>query len=327
MSFNNHIPTRIFIIISIPIISIISIPDVGVFADGIQNQLSRDEWSIGVFTGSTIFNLSQPPGIKNPIITPDDVYDIKASGVADPFFIRDNGIWYMFFEIIDRTNDKGCIGLSESNDGLHWNYRQIVLDETFHLSYPYVFKFQNEYYMIPSSSDAPCLYLYKAEDFPTNWNIADTLLNGSYQDASILQYDDKWWLFTETDSKNGILHLYYADDLFGPWEKHPESPVVNGDKDRSRPGGRILIDNGQLLRFAQDDYPTYGNAIRVFEIVNLTTESYNEIELFSQPIFQGSGTGWNSVGMHNIDIVQADEDYYIACVDGRKRIWIWDPLF
>jgi hypothetical protein len=102
---------------------------------------------------------------------------------------------------------------------------------------------------------------------------------------------------------------------------------VNGDKDRSRPGGRILIDNGQLLRFAQDDYPTYGNAIRVFEIVNLTTESYNEIELFSQPIFQGSGTGWNSVGMHNIDIVQADEDYYIACVDGRKRIWIWDPLF
>jgi hypothetical protein len=37
---------------------------------------------------------------------------------------------------------EGEIGLATSEDGLKWDYKQVVLNEPFHLSYPYVFEWQ-----------------------------------------------------------------------------------------------------------------------------------------------------------------------------------------
>ena len=61
----------------------------------------------------------------------------------------------------------GDIGLAVSDDGINWSYKQIVLDEPFHMSYPYVFKWQEDFYMIPESQEANSVRLYRALDFPT----------------------------------------------------------------------------------------------------------------------------------------------------------------
>ena len=140
-----------------------------------------------------------------------------------------------------QTN-QGDIGLATSNDGLSWTYKQVVLDEPFHLSYPYVFKWKNDYYMLPESRQAKSVRLYKAVDFPTKWSFVGTLLNGSYGDPSIFRYAGRWWIFSETSPKRyDILRLYYADDLMGPWTEHPESPIIMGDANIARPGGRVLV--------------------------------------------------------------------------------------
>ena len=85
--------------------------------------------------------------------------------VADPFMIRDSDHWYMFMEVLNWCSNKGEIGLATSEDGLHWDYQQLVLVEPFHLSYPCVFKHSGQYYMVPETRQSDSVRLYRAEPF------------------------------------------------------------------------------------------------------------------------------------------------------------------
>lgn len=230
----------------------------------------------------------------------------------------------MFFEVRNAYTNHGDIGLATSYDGLNFTYKQIVLDEAYHLSYPYVFKWEDEFYMIPESHQAYSIRLYKALDFPTQWSFIGTLLYGDCRDSSIFRYDGRWWIFTTDRSSNDVLRLYYADDLMGPWTEHPESPIIIGDANIARPGGRVIISDHRIVRFTQDDVPTYGNQVRAFEITELTNISYEEKEVTENPILEASGTGWNAKGMHHIDPHQIDKNKWIACVDGYRDVLFFE---
>ena len=273
-------------------------------------------WSIGIYTGDSPWTLAPAAGVRMPVLRAADVTDRPASFVADPFMIEEGTAWYMFFEAAGRGG-KGAIGLAESEDGVHWSYRQTVLEEPFHLSYPYVFKWNGDYYMIPESVHAHAIRLYKAVGFPVEWQYVGRLLHGDYVDSSIFRYDEKWWLFTtDAQTHNADLRLFYADDLKGPWTEHPASPVVSHDPRMARSGGRIISYDGRVIRYAQDDVPRYGSRVRAFEVTTLTTTTYEEIELTKRAVLKGSGAGWNALGMHNIDPHCVGQRHWIACVDG-----------
>ena len=193
----------------------------------------------------------------------------------------------------------------------------MVLDEPFHLSYPYVFKWENEYFMIPESGDGNEIRLYKKIKFPTQWTFVKTLLKGNYVDPSIFYFNNRWWIFAETNpGRHGTLSLYYADNLLGPWFEHAKNPIIAGNAHISRPGGRVTLFDGRIIRFAQDDYPIYGNAVRAFEVTELTTKTYEEKEIPGNPLLKATGRGWNKRGMHHIDPHQLNNGKWIACVDG-----------
>ncbi|MBW4688347.1 MAG: hypothetical protein KME40_25465 [Komarekiella atlantica HA4396-MV6] len=282
----------------------------------------RCEWSIGIYTGESLLDLTSTENIKNPVLTAKDVTDVTADFVADPFMVRHNDTWYMFFEVLNSLNNRGEIGLAISNDGFNWDYQQIVIKEPFHLSYPYVFKLQNEYYMIPESYEANSIRLYKAIDFPTKWTFVKTLIDGrDYVDSSVFNFHERWWMFTSSSQSN-ILRLYYADDLMGHWIEHPQSPVIRNNLNIARPGGRVVVYDGQIFRYTQDDEHLYGNQVRAFEITHLTTTTYEEKEVRENPILKPSGFGWNKTGMHNIDPHQITKDKWIACVDGYQIVFV-----
>ena len=267
--------------------------------------------------------LHAPRTFLNPVLSARDVADVPAKFVADPFMIRKDSTWYMFFEVLNTNSRRGEIGVATSSDALHWSYGRIVLAEPFHLSYPYVFAFENQYYMIPESGEARSIRLYKSEDFPTKWVLTATLLAGSaFADSSVVRHDDTWFLFTETAPYvNDTLGLYYADTLAGPWHEHPKSPIVANDPHISRPAGRVLTANGKLFRYAQDDSPNYGTQVFAFEITELTTATYQERPVSELPILSPGGDGWNAKGMHHVDAHQVDENAWIACVDGAQGDW------
>ncbi len=279
----------------------------------------KSHWAIGIYEGSSLFDFKSPKEISNPVLTARDVKDIPADFVADPFMLRENGTWYMFFEVMEAITQKGKIGLATSDDGFDWNYQKIVIDEEFHLSYPYVFQWENEYYLIPESNERDSIRLYKAVDFPTKWIFVKDLLSGSkYSDASVFYFQNKWWLLTSLN-RNDVLYLYYANDLMGTWIEHPQSPVIKGNRKIARPGGRVVVHEDKVIRYTQDDQYIYGNQVRAFEITKLTTENYEERLISENPIIRGTGRGWNKLGMHNIDPHQIDDNKWIACVDGYHR--------
>lgn len=291
-------------------------------------------WSIGIFEGDSPLALSPSPRVQNPVLTADDVTDVPALFVADPFvylplathdspeFPRCRGrdaAWHMFFEVLNWRSGKGEIGWATSSDGYRWQYRQIVLAEEYHLSYPHIFAADGEVYMVPESHDAGQVRLYKAIDFPTSWTLVATLLEGEYfADASIFRYDGRWWMFVEASSPedHDTLRFFHADQLLGPWREHPASPIVSGSALTARPAGRVLITGVKIVRFAQNCSTAYGLDVRAFQNTKLTPTAYEEQEVAGNPILSGSGTGWNGRGMHHVDLLQLSDGHWWACVDG-----------
>jgi hypothetical protein len=273
--------------------------------------------SIGIYSGESPMDLSAPVGVCNPVLTSRDVTDISAGIVADPFMVCDNGTWHMFFEAYNNKTMRGDIALATSEDGIDWTYRQIVLQEPFHLSYPYVFKLERTWYMIPEASASRSVRLYRASRFPSDWVFVKELLSGApYTDASVFLYEDRWWMFVETSGgRHDTLCLFWADDLMGPWTEHLRSPLVVGDPSIARPAGRVILRDNKAFRFAQDCERVYGSRVRGFEIMRLTPTIFEEKEV-SDNVLYVAGEDWNSRGMHHVDVHELRQGKWLACVDG-----------
>jgi len=287
----------------------------------------RYEWSIGIYQGPSPFCLAPVESHYRPVLTRNEIFDVRVGGVADPFMIRIANAWYMFFEVMNLGTKKGEIGLATSEDGLRWDYKQIVLKEPFHLSYPYIFEWKGEIFMVPESQEAKSIRLYRANFFPFRWSFVTTLTSGkAYADPSLIRFREKWWLFASNRSKDlcraraESLHLFMADDLIGPWQEHPSSPVVRRNAKIARPGGRIICFNDKLFRYAQDCAETYGRQVRAFEITEITPDLYVERMVSEEPIVKPSKGGWNELGMHHIDPHQLPDGSWLACVDGKRLV-------
>ena len=289
--------------------------------EGQEKTSGYDTWAIGIYKSSSSepFNFSGD-NVNNPVLTAKDVTDIPAAFVADPFLIHENNTYYMFFEVMNTNTSHGDIGLAISNDRFNWTYKQIILDDDFHLSYPCVFKWENDYYIIPETYQAESVRLYKSNNFPYNWTFVKTLLEGNdFVDNTIFYYNNTWWIFTKTGIKtnyNYALRLYYSDKLTGPWIEHPGSPIISGDANILRPGGNVVVfDTHRIVRYTQDCDPYYGNQVWAFEITTLTETSYEEHRVGRTPILKGFDN-WNTRGMHHISPCRVSGNGWIASVDG-----------
>ena len=281
------------------------------------------DWSIGIWTGESPLSLEPVPGESNPVLRACDVTDRNTLFVADPFLLSAGNGYAMFFEVYSRDDRQGDIAVATSRDGLSWTYGSVVLDEPFHLSYPYVFRWAGETFMVPESVEALGVFLYRATAFPLEWVRMRMLLEGRYVDPSLIHYAGRWWLFVGEET-NDILRLFSAESLDGPFAEHPESPLVVGDASRARPGGRLLEFDGRLFRCAQDDADDYGKRIVLYEILTLTVEAYEEAPTGIE--WTGGTSGWDAAGVHHLDALERNSGGWLAVVDGwsrRRLVFTW----
>jgi hypothetical protein len=284
--------------------------------DSLPEEKPYGPWSIGIYEGPSPFNLGPPAGIFNPVLSGKNCGD--AIFVADPFMIEKDSKYFMFFEALNRKTNEGDIAYAESSDLKTWEYKKIVIDEEFHMSFPTVFEWQGEYYLVPETHHDLAVRLYKAESFPDKWKYVKNLISGySFVDPAIFHYNNKWWLFVTTKFSN-ILNLYYANSLEGEWKPHPMNPIIKFNAHISRPGGRVIIYNNKPYRFTQDCAPSYGMRVFAFEITELSETKYSEKPVSSKPVVTGSGKGWNAAGMHHVDPHKIG-DKWVAAVDGRDQ--------
>jgi hypothetical protein len=284
---------------------------------GIPFVAEREQWTIGIYEGSSPLDFPESQRRLNPVLTHQHVTDVPAKFVADPFLMAEGDTWYLFFEVYNLETMQGDLAVATSTNARRWTYQQLILDEPFHLSYPYVFKWEGEHYLIPESYEANAIRLYRATEFPTQWEFVATLVDDVERvDPSIVYYADRWWLFAAAID-NATLHLYHADDLFGPWEEHPASPIVVDNPHIARPSGRVTIYEERLYRYTMDVNPPVGShQVFALEITELTPTTYAEQLARPEPIIGPSGKGWNAQAMHQLDPQPYRSGRWIASVDG-----------
>lgn len=202
---------------------------------------------------------------------------------ADPFVIRkDKKTWVFIEELMFATN-KGHISVLELDEQGKLMGTSKILEKDYHMSYPFVFEYNHQYYMIPETSENRTVQLYQCEQFPDRWKFVMNLMeNRPAMDTTVFFHNNRWWLFTAANESSRFpeyleLFLYYSNDIFTTnWTPHPANPIVS-DIRNARPAGRVFIQDNKIYRPSQDCSGLYGKAYHVNQITNLSETSYNEI--------------------------------------------------
>lgn len=205
---------------------------------------------------------------------------------ADPQLIIHDKKNHVFFEEFSNLENKGWISTMIINNEGCSKPRKII-EESHHLSYPHVFKFENQFYMIPESSQKKTIDLYKCEEFPFKWNFKKSIMKDvTAVDSTIFYHNKKWWLFTgiamiEGASTSDELFLFYSDNpVSSEWIPHPKNPIIS-DVRNARPGGHIFEYKGKILRPSQDSSKGYGYGINLNEIIKLNEFEFEEKQIKS----------------------------------------------
>jgi hypothetical protein len=217
---------------------------------------------------------------------------------ADPFPLKKDGKFYIFFEELPYSTNKGHLSVMEVNEQGIVDGPHKILDRPYHLSYPFIFQWNDELYMVPETSKAGRIELYRCTSFPKEWVFEKVLLDDLRAvDSTLEEIDGKWWMFTSVDAEctKGVyeLHLFHADTPLGPWQPHPGNPV-RPDVQSSRPAGRLVYRDGAYYRPAQVG-AGYGMTIQKIE--RLDHEGYRETEVCKIGPFWAEGL----IGTHTLN--------------------------
>jgi hypothetical protein len=201
---------------------------------------------------------------------------------ADPFLWKRGNDWFIFCEEWLFNQPHGHISVLQlSGEGRLASPSRPVLMKDHHLSYPFLFEHEGSLHMLPEGGGGWTIEVYECEEFPDRWRQKATLMrNLRYADATLFQYQSKWWLFLTI--KRGVfglsrdLFLFWADTpLSEKWKAHPRNPVVRGLAS-ARPAGRVFELGGRLFRPSQNCLLRYGHSLRINEILRLDTKHYAE---------------------------------------------------
>lgn len=275
---------------------------------------SVGNWSVGFKNSSEIFPNVEVNSVN--IITYNYIDSLISENIdylADPFFIKEGDVFYLFVEL--KGDDNANIALLTSSDGENYNYKGVVLDENFHLSYPQVFKYKGEFYMLPETKSSNQVLLYKAANFPYDWRISDTLIkNRSLKDPSLLLSEELNLIVAVDDDLKQ--YMFTATSLCDSWTEVKKYNKRWGNE--TRPGGRFFkVDNNWYLPL-QNRTLGYGTGISIYKLE--TGNDFLEFKL-AEKMFLGPQQEilWFNRGMHHLDIQLNGDDYYMV-YDGDRNL-------
>jgi hypothetical protein len=234
-----------------------------------------DTWNVGIAT------LAQPL---------QDVRQLDALGairwlpprrplyfLADPFPYHHNGRDSLLVE--EYGHPKGVRGhISRVDVTADTVAVEPVIVRDSHLSYPFTFEDDGRACCAAEMGQEDGCIIYQLGNDGA-WAPRHHILRGhKIVDPTFVRIENRWWLFC-TDSQGAgslVLHAFYADDIDGPWTPHRLNPL-KCDLSSARPAGRPLTIAGRLFRPAQDCSQTYGGAVNLMEVVELSPTRFREV--------------------------------------------------
>ena len=229
-------------------------------------------WNIAFFRCAfDKINLKNIVVIKNP----------KSRWFADPFFIKRNKKHYIFFEDYDIKKKIGAISCVELNKNNSIKFHKNIIKEKFHLSFPFLFKFNNELYLIPETSVDKSIKLYKCTKFPNKWVFVKNLINDiNCVDTIIFKHQKFWYLLTCMMSKkniyNKLVGYYSKNPIEVKWNIIKKFPLVS-EYNGGRNGGIIHDSLKNIYRVGQIQLPgRYGYGHTINRLIKISKDNYKE---------------------------------------------------
>jgi hypothetical protein len=271
-----------------------------------------DQWGLA-------WSLSNRPVPSTTLYRFTEQWPPLGSSWADPFPVEADGDYHVFLEVYDHATRRGSIGVSRlTGDGV-FEAPTTVLDAPYHLSYPFVFRWRGQWFLMPESSNATRIEVFAARHFPFDWTLESVLFNPLRAvDSTLVEIDGRWWLFTSESPHPEVrnydeLYAYYGPTPLGPWTPHRRNPVKS-DARSSRGAGRFFWKGRTLFRPSQDASRRYGSAIAISRIDELTPDEFREtlvsrIEPGWRPGLSGTHTLNSCPGLTMVDFRHGRERF------------------
>jgi hypothetical protein len=213
---------------------------------------------------------------------------------ADPFIWPNKSVNKIVYEYFSYKDYCGKIAMSDLNGQ---DFKLLDFGKREHMSYPFLFEYNQQVYCLPEQAEAGSVTLYQID---TNGNIlkhGDLIKDFEARDASLIYFQQKWWLFCTKANyfENAALFIFYADTLEQSFLPHQNNPV-KVDVQNARPAGAFFIENEVLYRPAQNSALHYGHKVNINKITKLSVSEFEEeIEEFIEPHLFG-----DYIGIHHI---------------------------
>lgn len=234
---------------------------------------------------------------------------------ADPFVVRDHQSWLVFFEESIRGLRRAhlCGMRIDEHGPCEPPFR--IMERDFHLSYPFIFAWQGNWWMVPETSRNQTVELWRADNFPHQWKLERVLLQGvTAVDATLHEHAGHWWMFCNVAesgaSSNDELAIFHAPSPLGPWQPHRRNPI-RSDVRNTRPAGRIFQRDGAWIRPAQNCAGRYGSSIVLQRIDRLDVDGYHETPVGEIMPIPAQG----QTGVHTINAAAG-----LTIFDVRRRV-------
>ena len=211
-----------------------------------------------------------------------EIRNPKGRFLADPFVFGKDNVDYIFVEDLFYRDDKGRISVVRVNDK-NYEFLGVVLEEEFHLSFPFVFESEGDIFMVPETHEAKEIRLYICEEFPMKWKLETVLMQDlSATDTMIINKDSKWFMLTNICSArcgdhHSELHVFYSDNLrSSDWQSIGNGSPVVFDSLSARNGG-LFLRNDVLYRVNQiHGKDHYGKSFGVNEVLDISPQQFSE---------------------------------------------------
>jgi hypothetical protein len=200
---------------------------------------------------------------------------------ADPFLFDKDGVVHVFCEEYPYATGKAVIcWFPLDANGAPVHAPRVVLERPHHLSYPLVFRHGDYIWMMPESSNARALELYRADPFPEKWTLDRVLIDDvDLADATWFEHEGRYWMTAATSEEGGsswdCLATFVGASPLGPWRRCGEGPALV-DASAARPAGHLFRRDGGLWRPAQDCTRGYGSGLALCRVDRLEESAFQQ---------------------------------------------------
>ncbi len=198
---------------------------------------------------------------------------------ADPFLFDYEGETYLFAEYFSYVLNRGVLVYSKfDNHTQEFDSFKEIINEEFHLSYPVVYEYKGQIYMMPESNESDSLFMYRAISFPDKWERLPAVMNNIklVDTTPFVKNGILYALTLRLDkydhSKGDLLLLEFDGEKFNV----SSQGVLSKDMSLSRPGGHFVEFNDGLYRISQDCNGSYGKAVNIIKVNEKFFYKYEE---------------------------------------------------